>query len=102
VDEVLLRLILMTGATWLLLRLYPLHQQGAALLAVGVSALAQLLLYLPGIASIGFPTALSALGYTAATVLVPSLVFGVVFYARGFTAAVLADATALTALVLLA
>lgn len=102
VDEVLLRLILMTGAVWLLLRLYPLHKQGAALLAVGVSALAQLVLYMPGIASIGFPTALSAMGYAAATVLIPAVVFGVVFYARGFTAAVVADATALTALALLA
>ncbi len=102
VDEVLLRLILMTGAVWLLLRLYPLQRQGAALLAVAVSAFAQLVLYLPGIASIGFPNALSAMGYTAATVLVPALVFGIVYYARGFSAAVLADATALTALALLA
>ncbi len=102
VDEVLLRLILMTGAIWLLLRLYPLEKQGAALLAVTVSALAQLVLYLPAIVSIGFPSALSALGYTAVTVVVPALVFGLVFYARGFTAAVLADATALTALALLA
>lgn len=102
VDEVLLRLILMTGAIWLLLRLYPMEKQGAAVLAVAVSAFAQLVLYLPGIVSVGFPSALSALGYTAATVVVPALVFGIVYYARGFTTAVLADATALTALALLA
>jgi hypothetical protein len=102
VDEVLLRLILMTGAVWLLLRWYPVHKEGAAVLAILVSAVAQLILYLPGLATIGFPNALSALGYTAAAVIIPAVVFGAVFYARGFSAAVLADATALVALALLA
>ncbi len=102
VDEVLLRLVLMTGAVWLVLRWHPMHREEAAVVAVVVSTAAQLALYLPGIVSIGFPTALAALGYTVAAVIVPGLVFGSVYYARGFTTAVVADATALIALALLA
>ena len=102
VNEVLLRLILMSAAVWLLLRWYPIRKEGAAVLAVLISALAQLALYLPGIVAIGFPSVLSALGYTVVTVVIPAVVFGVVFYARGFATAVVADATALVALALLA
>lgn len=102
VNEVLLRLVLMTGAVWLFLRWHPVHREEAAVLAVVVSAAAQLALYLPGIASIGFPSMLAAVGYTLASVVVPAIVFGAVYYARGFTTAVVADATALVALALLA
>ena len=102
VDEVLLRLFLMTAAIWLVLRWHPMHREEAALVAALLSALAQLVLALPGIAAIGFPTALGALGYAILAVLLPGLVFAGVYYLRGFTAAVLADATALVALALLA
>ncbi len=102
VDEVLLRLCLMTGAIWLVLRWHPLHREEAALLAAVISAVAQLALYLPGMLAIGFPSTLAALGYALLAVLLPGLAFATVYYLRGFTAAVVADATALVALALLA
>ncbi len=102
VSEVLLRLFLVTATIWLVLRWHPLHREEAALVAGLVSALAQLLLALPGMAAIGFPTALGALGYAVLAVLLPGIAFAVIYYLRGFTAAVVADATALIALALLA
>ncbi len=102
VDEVLLRLFLVTATVWLVLRWHPLHREEAALVAGLISGLAQLLLALPGMAAVGFPTALGALGYAIVAVLLPGLVFAGIYYLRGFTAAVVADATALLALALLA
>jgi len=102
VDEVLLRLSLMTGAIWLLLRWHPLHRDEAAFVVGVVSALAQLALYLPGLAAVGFPSTLAAVAYAMLVVLLPALVFATLYYWRGFTTAVLADATALLALALLA
>jgi hypothetical protein len=101
VDEVLLRLVLLTGVAWLILRWHRVHGEEAAILAVGAVAIIQVLLYLPGVVAAGFPTALAAVSFTGAVVLVPALVFGAVYWKRGLTAAVVADATAALALLLL-
>jgi hypothetical protein len=101
VDEVLLRLVLLTGVAWLILRWHRVHSEEAAILAVTAVALIQVLLYLPGVVAAGFPTALAAVSFMGAVVLVPALVFGAVYWKRGLTAAVVADATAALALLLL-
>lgn len=101
VDEVLLRLVLMTGVVWLLLRWHSVHREEAALAGVIGIAVLQVALYAPGLMEIGFPTTAAALGYTAANVLLPAAVFGALYWLRGLGTAVVADATALTALALL-
>jgi hypothetical protein len=100
-DEVLLRLVLLTGLAWAVLRWHRVHAQEAAVVAVAGVAIAQVLLYLPGVLATGFPTAIGAVAFTAAVVLLPALVFGAVYWTRGLTAALVADATAAMALLLL-
>ncbi|MFO7893257.1 MAG: hypothetical protein R6U63_05975 [Longimicrobiales bacterium] len=100
-DEVLLRLFLMTGVAWLLLREFQVSAGRAAALAIGVTALAQGLIYLPGVLQIGFPNPVTALGFLTVTALVPAIAFGWLFWKRGFGTALVAHATALGALILI-
>jgi hypothetical protein len=100
IDEVLLRLVLLTGLAWLILRWHRIHSEEAAVLAVSAVAMIQVLIYLPGVVAAGFPTALAAVTFTGAVVLLPALVFGAVYWTRGLTAAVVANATAALALLL--
>jgi hypothetical protein len=97
VSEVLLRLFLVTGLAWLILR-WRGRSEGTALLAILGAAAAQVLLYLPAIDAIGFPGPLAALGYVAAVVVIPALVFGTLYWTRGLPTALVAHATALLAL----
>ena len=101
VDEVLLRLFLMTGIAWLLLRELEVSAGRAAAIAVVVTAGVQGLIYLPGVMEIGFPSALTAAGFLTVTALVPAVAFGWLFWKRGFGSALVAHATALGALVLM-
>lgn len=101
-DEVLLRLFLMTGVAWLLLREFQVSAGRAAALAIGVTALVQGLIYLPGVLQIGFPSPVMALGFLTVTALVPAIAFGWLFWKRGFGTALVAHATALGALFLIA
>lgn len=101
VDEVLLRLVLLTGVAWLVLRWHRMHAEEAAVVAVAAVVVIQVLLYLPGVVAAGFPTALAAVAFTGAVVLLPAVAFGAVYWVRGFTAAVAADATAALALLVL-
>ena len=101
VDEVLLRLFLMTGVVWLLLREFQIDRGRAAVVAVVVAAVAQGLIYLPGVLRIGFPSAMTAAGFLTATALVPALAFGWLFWKRGFGSALVAHASALGALLLI-
>lgn len=101
VDEVLLRLVLMTGVVWLLLRWHALHREGAALAGVVGVVIIQLALYAPGMMEIGFPGATAALGFAAVHVALPAAVFAVLYWKRGLGTALVADATAVAALVLL-
>lgn len=102
VDEVLLRLFLVTGVMWLLLRWRKLGATEATVAAVAAAALVQVALYAPAVAAIGFTTMFAAGLFAVATVLVPALAFGALFWRRGLGAAVAADATALAVLAVLA
>ncbi len=102
VDEILLRLFLMTGVVWLLLREFKVQAAPAAALAVIAAAAVQSLIYLPGVLQVGFPSALTAAGFLATTALIPAVAFGWLFWKRGFGTALVAHATALGALLLIA
>lgn len=102
VDEVLLRVVLMTSVAWLLLRWHRVEIGEAAVGAVAVTALVQVLLYAPGIRAVGFPTLTGALGFGLMTVALPAVAFGVLYWKRGFGAALVADVVAVSAMVLLA
>ena len=98
VDEVLLRLFLVTAVAWVCFRQLGLDMRRAAVLGIAVAAGVQVLVYLPGVLAIGFPSFASALGFVAVTVLVPAVAFGVLYWQRGFGTALVAHATALAAL----
>lgn len=100
-DEVLLRLFLVTAVVWLLLRELELRPGRAAFVAVAIAAGVQVLVYLPGVLAIGFPSLAAATAFVVVTVLVPALAFGALYWRRGFGAAVVAHATALAALFLI-
>lgn len=102
VNEVLLRLVLFTGVAWLLLRWHRVHAGEAVTAAVILTALVQVALYTPGVLAIGFPNPITALGFVLVTVLLPALAFGTLYWLRGFGSALVADATAVTAIALLA
>jgi hypothetical protein len=101
VDEVLLRLFLVTGTVWVILRWNATSRPMAAVLGVLAAAFVQALLYLPGINAIGFASPATAAAYLMATVLLPAMVFGALFWKRGFATALLAHATALMAVMLM-
>jgi hypothetical protein len=101
VDEVLLRLFLVTGTVWALVRFYGTPRSMAAVYAIIAAALVQVALYLPGVSAIGFPTTAAAFAYVATTVALPALVFGVLFWKRGLAPALVAHATALVAIALM-
>jgi hypothetical protein len=101
VDEVLLRLFLMTGIAWVLLREFKVSAGRAAAMAVIAAAVVQGLIYLPGVLQIGFPSPVTAFGFLAVTALVPAIAFGWLFWKRGFGTALVAHATALGALILI-
>ncbi|HSG47437.1 MAG TPA: hypothetical protein VLA43_06495, partial [Longimicrobiales bacterium] len=94
-DETLLRLFLMTAVAWVVMRRWQgARREEIAVAAVAAVAVVQVLLYLPGVVAAGFPTALAAATFTGAAILVPAILFGVVYWARGVTAALGAHGTA--------
>lgn len=101
VDEVLLRLFLVTGVAWMLLRWYRTPKARAVVMAIAAGAVAQVVLYLPGVAEIGFATTGAAAAYLLGAVALPATVFGVLYWKRGFATALIADAVALVALALM-
>jgi hypothetical protein len=101
VDEVLLRLVLLTSVAWALLQWHRVRPAEAVTAAVVVTALVQVVLYTPGVLAVGFPSTVTALGFVLVTVLLPALAFGTLYWQRGFGTALLADATAVTAMALL-
>lgn len=102
VNEVLLRLTLMTGLAWLLVRWHDLHREEVGLMAIAGVAVLQVALYAPALGAVGFSSIATAATYALVGVLVPAAVFGALYWFRGFGTALLADATALGVLVLLA
>jgi len=101
-DEVLLRLGLVTGITWLLLRRHEIRPNEAAVGAVIVAAIAQVALYTPGALALGFPNWTNTVAFLATAAAVPAVAFGLLYWRRGFGTALVADATALIAITLLA
>lgn len=102
VDEVLLRLFLVSATAWLILRWRNVKPAEAATAAVLVGALVQLALYLPWIAGIGFPSIVTATAFVLLVVVVPALAFGALYWTRGFGAALLANATTVLLIALMA
>jgi hypothetical protein len=100
-DEVLLRVFLVTAVVWLLLGSQNVRRQHAPGYAVLVAAAVQVVLYLPGVLALGLPSWVATLGYVIAAVLIPALAFGFLYTRKGFTAALAGHATALVALALL-
>jgi hypothetical protein len=100
-DEVLLRLFLVTTVAWVLLRWHKMHAEEAALGAIAVTALVQIGLYTPGALAIGFPTWAGTAAFITMAVALPAAAFGALYWRRGFSTALIADATALIAIALL-
>ena len=101
IDETLLRLFVLTGIAWLIVRWHGAHREEIAVIAVMAAAAAEVLLYLPGLTGIGFASTGAALAFTGLAVVAPAVLFGTVYWTRGFTAALIADATAAIALLLI-
>lgn len=102
VNEVLLRLFVVTAVAWLLLRWNRLGINEALVGAVVAATLIQVLLYAPGAAAIGFASWTGTALFLTVGVALPAAAFGVLFLRRGFTTALVADMTALAAIALLA
>ena len=102
VDEVLLRLFLVTGVAWLLLRWHQVPADEAAAVSIVVSTVTQMAIYTPGALAVGFPTWSGTAAFILTAALIPAAVFGVLFWRRGFTAAFTADVVALLTALLLA
>lgn len=102
VNEVLLRLFLMTGVAWLLLRWHRIASNEALVGAIVAATVAQVLIYAPGAAAIGFATWTGTAGFLVMAVALPAAAFGLLFWKRGFTSALVADMAALAAIALLA
>jgi hypothetical protein len=101
-DEILFRLFLVTVVAWVGLREFGFTEAKAVGVAVAVAALVQVLVYLPGVLAVGFPSTATLLGFVAVTALVPALAFGLLYWQRGFGTALVAHATAMAVLFLVA
>lgn len=102
VNEVLLRLFLVTAVAWLLLRWGRLGNNEALLGAVVVATITQVVLYTPGALAVGFPSLANTAAFLLTAVAIPAAAFGILFWRRGFTSALVADAVALAAIALFA
>lgn len=101
VNEVLLRLVLLTGVAWVLLRWNRVRPVEAVAAAIVLTALVQVVLYTPGAMALGFPSLIGATGFLLLTVLLPALAFGTLYWLRGLGTALIADATAVAAMALM-
>lgn len=101
IDEMLLRLFVLTGVAWLLIRWHPLHREEATVAAVVVGAIAHVLLHLGGLLGAGV-TGGVLVGSMTASAFFPGLVLGAVYVLRGLPASVAAHAAMLFVLGLLA
>jgi hypothetical protein len=101
-NEMLFRMIVMTVTLVLAMRALPTHRYWAIGLAIGVSALADLVLHLPQVTHLGMPGIAIALAYALVRLAIPAVMFGYLYSRRGIGTAVGAHAAADVALVLLA
>ncbi len=102
VNEVLLRLFLVTAVAWLLLRWHRVRANEALVGAVLAAALVQVLIYAPGAAAIGFASWTGTTLFLIMAVAVPATAFGMLFWKRGFATALVADIATLAAIAFLA
>ncbi|GMV04256.1 MAG: hypothetical protein AMXMBFR53_05370 [Gemmatimonadota bacterium] len=102
VNEVLLRLFLVTGVAWLLLRWHRIQANEAVVGAIVAATVAQVLLYAPGAAAIGFTSWTGTALFLTMAVAIPAAAFGLLFWKRGFASALVADMAALAFIALLA
>ena len=102
VNEVLLRLFLVTAIAWLLLRWQRVAENEALVGAVVAATLVQVILYAPGAAAIGFASWTGTALFLVMAVAVPAAAFGLLFWKRGFAPALVADVAAFAAVALLA
>ena len=64
-------------------------------------AVVQVALYAPGALAIGFPAWTGTVGFLATAAVLPAIAFGALYWKRGFGTALIADMTALIAVLLL-
>ncbi|MDP2958278.1 MAG: hypothetical protein Q8N53_17755 [Longimicrobiales bacterium] len=102
VNEVLLRLFLVTAVAWLLLRWHRVKANEALVGAVLAAALVQVLIYAPGAVAIGFASWTGTALFLIMAVAIPATAFGMLFWKRGFATALVADIAALAAIAFLA
>lgn len=102
VNEVLLRLFLVTSIAWLLLRWHRVADNEALVGAVVAATLVQVIIYAPGAAAIGFTSWTGTALFLVMAVAVPAAAFGLLFWRRGFASALVADVAAFAAVALLA
>jgi len=102
VNEVLLRLFLVTGVAWLMLRWHRVNANEALAGAVVAATAVQVLLYTPGALAVGFASWAGTAAFLLTAVAIPAAVFGVLFWRKGFVTALVADFAALAAITLLA
>ena len=101
-DEMLFRMIVLTLALLVALRALPAHRYWAIGLAIGVSALVDLVIHLPRVHQLGMPGIAMALAFALVRLAIPATLFGYLYSRRGLGTAIGAHATADLALVLLA
>ncbi|HUK63836.1 MAG TPA: CPBP family glutamic-type intramembrane protease, partial [Dongiaceae bacterium] len=101
-DEMLFRMIVLTVALLIALRAMPAHRYWAIGLAIGASALADLVIHLPQVHQLGMPGIAMALAFALVRLAIPATLFGYLYSRRSLGTAIAAHATADLALVLLA
>lgn len=102
VNEVLLRLFLVTAVAWLLLRRQRVPANAALIGAVATTTVVQVALYTPGALAVGFASWTGTALFLLVAAAIPAAVFGFLFWRRGFTSALVADIAALAVLALFA
>lgn len=101
INEVLLRVFLVTGVAWLLLRWQRVAVNEALVGAIVAATLVQVLVYAPGAAAIGFASWAGTATFLVMAVAIPAAAFGFLFWKRGFASALVADIAALVAIAFL-
>jgi len=102
VNEVLLRLFMVTAVAWLMLRWHRLEANEALVGAIATATVIQVALYTPGALAVGFASWMGTAAFLITAVAIPAAAFGVLFWRRGFVSALVADVVALAAIALLA
>jgi hypothetical protein len=100
-SELFLRFFAVTVAFVLAARHLPSTSQ-AAVVAIAVGVVLDLLIHLRDVPALGLPSAGTAIAYVAVRLVIPSIAFGILFWKRGLPTAVGAHVAAGAALSLLA